>query len=76
MSPVTAASASQPTASGSPKPVVEMPALARASADAQAGYRGSTLGLATAVPTLNAGKLVPGAEEWRAIERRVSSLRL
>jgi hypothetical protein len=29
----------------------------------------------TGVPNLNSGKLIPGPDEWRALERRASSFR-
>jgi hypothetical protein len=31
---------------------------------------------ATGVPNLNPGKLIPGRDEWRALERRASSFRV
>ena len=30
----------------------------------------------TGVPNLNPGKLIPGRDEWRALERRASSFRV
>jgi hypothetical protein len=41
-----------------------------------AAYPTVTTDAATGLPNLNPGKLIPGRDEWRALERRASSFRV
>jgi hypothetical protein len=44
--------------------------------DVAAAYPTVTTDAAPGLPNLNPGKLIPGRDEWRALERRASSFRV
>jgi hypothetical protein len=44
--------------------------------DVAAAYPTVTTDAVPGLPNLNPGKLIPGRDEWRALERRASSFRV
>ena len=79
MSPATPTPGINPIPTATPKgpAAVSVPGVAAMSAAGTAGSAAATTdGPTVTVPSLNAGKLVPGSEEWRALERRASSVRI
>lgn len=82
MSPVTPTPGLNLSATTAPKGPVGLSAGAISQPASTAGAKtmsGATgdcqMTAQTGVPSLNHGKLIPGPDEWRALERRASSFR-